>query len=97
MRYCIFKSIFDPKQYFKKEVQTFLSTSYSLFNDFIEKNFMQIADNFNYLNKNYEKFSYIFIQIIRNNVILDIKDIYYLIFLEIEKYIFEIKLSDLIQ
>lgn len=58
---------------------------------------MQIADNFNYLNKNHEKFSYIFNQTTRNHVIQDIKDIYYLIFLEIEKYIFEIKLSDLIQ
>lgn len=84
---CFSKAYLTLNSFSKKLYMKNFRTSYSLFNYFAENELISIHDELRYWNKNHEYFGYIYDDLKRRKVIVDIKDIYIQMFQKIKEYI----------
>ncbi len=81
------KTYLTLNSFSKKLENTNYRTSYSCISHYVEEKYINIQEEWNYWNKNHEHFSYIYNEQYRKKVISDIRNVYYKMFKEIEKYV----------
>lgn len=81
------KTYLTLNSFSKKLENTNYRTSYSCISHYVEEKYINIQEEWNYWNKNHEHFSYIYNEQYRRKVISDIRNVYYKMFKEIEKYV----------